>query len=1288
VRHNHNAAAAVIGISFELPQCARWDTATEIFREGRACIRSMPLSRQKITGARVPDGGVEAGWIENVAAFDYRYFGLSRAEAEFIDPRQRRALQLAVMAIGNAGYAVGEISGGSAGVLVAGYGGPHPSLYNLLSEDDRRNGMAVTGSLHAYAAGRVAYHLDLRGPALVIDTACSSFLVALHQARFMLAHGETDLMLVGGYELVLGPVPRRETVGIRVVSGTNQCRPFDAAADGTTCGEGGGFVLLKRLHDAIRDGDHVHAVILGSAVNQDAGRSSGLTAPSPAAQADVLAAAWHSADVDPATISYLEAHGTGTRIGDPIEIHAISEAFRRYPARKSPCQISSAKANFGHLGCMAGLAGLVRVIAQFRATEIFPTAHFSTLNPLITMDPSMLRIADHRVPWPVDAMPRRAGLSGFGLSGTNAHAVVEEPPPRESPAAVRGERVILLSARDDADLRRQVSDLRAIIADRPARFDLAAASDVLAIGREHLPCRMNWVVTDPADLLEQLSAWPSSHPMQAVTSGSLVFTIGDGTGTDPDELGMHIHADSYPGFARAFAQAERERRRELWTPAQRRAMWALGMASALADFGVHPDLVLAHGIGTIVAQALNGEMDLAALLKKTERPAAAPAPPDSQRLADALAELGDEVTLIDLMDGTLSDEVAGLLQPGLTVTHASSLPQILATLHRQGRDLAWRSGMNAARRRIELPLPALDEQACWPPGTAPGAADAVTSETAPGEAGLLTASGGIVTAGDVVVQAAREVLKNSELTLADDFFEHGGTSLNGVQLVERLNERLGSQLDAMDLFDFPTLADIAKALERSLPTTAGNAAVTPDAPPRAAEGADVAPLSGQQRAIWAAALLAPESAAYNVPGALLLNGPVDVEWLTTQLTTLVGRHPMLRCILRDDAEGPVQVVKAAEETQVVLQQVAAGFPGLTAEHGRARLIAWLHDLVSEPLSLQDGTPPVRFYLASARFEDSVEHALLMVFHHVFFDGWSWRIVMDDLARGVPRGPQARSYLDYVREQQHLLDGSQGEALEQFWASYLAGARPTSLPAEHAATTEPALSLTGSDLPLPIGTDLGDRLRTVARRERVTLNTVLLAAWIALLWRISGDRDVCVAMPAANRSAPDVAIVGCYANTIAVRVRLNPRGRFSVLVAEVRGALLAALAHQELPSDRIRKAARPDSAELVASTIFGFQSDLIPIERIGPNGPAVELLDVGSPQSTFLLDLAILEYGDGLWARMRCSQLFTEQTVQGWLGAYHQLLEEIAARGTGPDLLSLFGPTDEDRHEEFPPDFDF
>ncbi|MFF3226794.1 condensation domain-containing protein [Nocardia suismassiliense] len=1316
-------AVAVIGVAFELPGCADWESLTALLRHGRDAMRRFPATRAAATGVTRSATDRDGGWLDDITGFDYRYFGLSKAEAELIDPRQRRMLQLACRAIGHAGYAQGELAETNTAVVVGGYGGPHPSLSDLLPAADRRLGPATTGSLHAYAAGRIAYHLDLRGAAQVVDTACSSFLVALHEARWKVARGECDSALVGGYELVLGALPQHGSDGMGVLSAVDRCRPFDAGADGTTYGEGGGFVLLKRLDAALRDGDTVYAVLRGSAVNQDARRGAGLTAPSPQAQTEVITAALRDAGISAGAISYVEAHGTGTKIGDPIEIQGLIDAYAGIEGR-GPA-VSSVKANLGHLGCMAGFAGLVRIIAQFRAEEIFPTAHFEQPNPLLGLASAPLRLADRREPWP-STSTRYAAVSSFGLSGTNAHVIVAAPDPLpDNDVAAADAQVVVLSARDSAGLRAQVQRLHDQVTADPAGFDLAAAAEVLSVGRAHFAHRHAWVVHDAKELLDRLTdslAAPPEDRSASPDPAPVVVALGDpGDVTAEDLLTV---ADAFPGVAEFVAEAERHVAAANWTSAQRGLVWLLGAHRVLADAGITADLLLSHGVGATAARVLRGDDDLSAALAADP---GTPTPPNAETLRTVLADLADPV-IIDLAPGSA---LSALLAAEPATTVESTPVHALCRLYLAGHQIDWRRVLGRApRRRLELPVAPLAEVHCWPTVTeaialaaaptadtsiaavfgastttasaapvapsatqtpavsvAPTAAASATPTTpatpaAPYAAASATptptASATSIAAAptpldsataesvaDIVLALAREVLKEPEVVPSDDFFDIGGTSLNGAQLVARINERFGTDLGVLDLYDYPDLAGTAAAVAELVGETAStptdneptavpapNIPLSENTPPP-----DEGPLSGQQLAIWAADQLDPDTGAYNVPAALLLDGAVDTAALTARLQAVVARHPMLRARIVNSPTGPRQAIAPADETRVALTETALELTDRTAAESREELLDRLRDLVAEPLP-PDG-PPGRYQLVRAQFRDGDQQILLLTFHHLFVDGWSWGLLFAELGSepGTLPVPERR-YLDYVTDQHALLDGPTGAELTTFWSEYLSSTRYVPLPVDQDAGET---SVGTKESALPIDSDRATRLRELARRERCTLHTVLLTAWMTLLRQLTGEQDVCVAVPAAGRKPIDEPVVGNYATTLVVRARVQPEQSITALLTAVRTASLQALDHQDLPTDRLRRIARPNSADPLAATMFTVTSGVEPLRQLGPEGPAVELLDVGQGGAAFPIAVTVLEYGSQLRCRVQYDPtMFRADTIHTWFDSYHALLDRLAA----------------------------
>ena len=415
-RADDRVPIAIIGMGCRFP--GGGDDPTRFWQAllaGTDAIQALPAARLDLPG----HGGrnLQAAFLADVAGFDAPFFGIAPREAPFIDPQHRLLLEVAWEAFCDAGIEPAGLGGSGTGVFV---GMCNYDYAGIAAAGEQIAGYAGTGSAPSIAAGRLAYTLGLSGPAMVVDTACSSSLVAAHLGVQSLRRGESDLVLAGGVNLILGQGTTTALGQLQMMAPDARCKAFDARADGFVRGEGCGLVVLKRLPDALADGDRIHAVILGSALNQD-GRSAGLTVPSGAAQEAVIRAALADAGLEPGAIDLIEAHGTGTALGDPIETHALRDVFKE---RDRPLWVGAVKSNIGHAEAAAGIAGLIKAALALRERRLPPNLHFQRLNPHIDLGEVDLR-------FPAEAVTggfRHAGVSSFGFSGTNAHLVLAAPP--------------------------------------------------------------------------------------------------------------------------------------------------------------------------------------------------------------------------------------------------------------------------------------------------------------------------------------------------------------------------------------------------------------------------------------------------------------------------------------------------------------------------------------------------------------------------------------------------------------------------------------------------------------------------------------------------------------------------------------------------------------------------------------------------------------------------------------------------------------------------------------------
>ncbi|MYW14877.1 SDR family NAD(P)-dependent oxidoreductase, partial [Streptomyces sp. SID2955] len=477
---------AVIGLAGRYPGAPDLDTFWRNLAGGVDSIVEVPADRWDHAAYYSPDRDAEGrtysrwgGFVDGVDRFHPAFFGISRRDAERMDPQERLFLTAGWHAFEDAGRLPRDATTRDTGVFV----GVMWNHYQLLA--DEAGGVAPT-AMHASVANRVSYALDLHGPSLAVDTACSSSLTALHLACESLRRGECDMALAGGVNVSVHPQKYLQLAQGQFLSADGRCRSFGAGGEGYVPGEGVGAVLLKPLRRARADGDHVHGVIRATVVNHT-GQTSGFTVPSPAAQGELIRQAFARARWDPATVGYVEAHGTGTSLGDPIEVEGLRRAFADAGLPPGAVALGSVKSNIGHLESAAGIAGLTKVLLQLRHRELVPSLHAERTNPHIDFDDSPFRVQRERRAWTTGDTPRRAGISAFGAGGANAHVLVEEaPPPPTRALAPAGPWLFVLSARTPEELRAYAVRYLEFLdgTGRPASWVAQRAAEVLGVPPE------------------------------------------------------------------------------------------------------------------------------------------------------------------------------------------------------------------------------------------------------------------------------------------------------------------------------------------------------------------------------------------------------------------------------------------------------------------------------------------------------------------------------------------------------------------------------------------------------------------------------------------------------------------------------------------------------------------------------------------------------------------------------------------------------------------------------------
>jgi acyl transferase domain-containing protein/acyl carrier protein len=625
-----NEPIAIVGLACRFPGANTPEEFWSRLERGEDCIREIPPERAVFGWPEaVPRW---AGLLEQIDAFDPGFFGISPREATSLDPQQRLALEVAWESLERASIVPETLVGSKTGVFLGLYATDYHHRF-VTRPFQQRETYDLTGNMLSMAPGRISYSLGFQGPSLTVDTACSSSLVAIHLACASLRTRESDLALAGGVNLIISEDISIGLAHSQALSSDGRCKTFDASANGFVRGEGCGIVVLERLSDAQRNGRQILAIIRGSAVNQD-GKSTGLTAPNVLSQQALLREALTTAGLEPQQVSYIECHGTGTSLGDPIEVDALKAVYAGGRSKDAPLWLGAVKTNIGHLETAAGVAGLIKVVLAMQHRRLPPNLHLRHLNPRLGLEGTSLVPLRSATAW--DAQVRIAGVSSFGLSGTNSHVILEEGPAAPGQVASQTSATqtpVLLSGRSEQALRDQARSLSEHVESRP-ELPIAAIANTLATSRTHFEHRACIVAADREQLLAALHALASGTPHAAYVdaaakvSGKLVFVF-PGQGSQWPEMAQALleqssvfrasieacaaaidaHTDwSLLAVLRGDPDAASLERVDVVQPVLFAMM--VSLAALWRSFGIVPHAVIGHSQGEIAAAHVAGALSL------------------------------------------------------------------------------------------------------------------------------------------------------------------------------------------------------------------------------------------------------------------------------------------------------------------------------------------------------------------------------------------------------------------------------------------------------------------------------------------------------------------------------------------------------------------------------------------------------------------------------------------------------------------------------------------------------
>ncbi|MDX9860533.1 MAG: aminotransferase class III-fold pyridoxal phosphate-dependent enzyme, partial [Rhodospirillales bacterium] len=840
---------AIVGIACRFPGGANspgqfWD----LLADGRDAVGPVPPDRwntDRWWDANPDSPGKlyirEGAFLDDVKGFDPAFFNMTPKEAQALDPQQRLLLEMSWEAFDASGVDVRRLAGSRAGVFIGLSNYDYIQAHIHSGDPTRIDAYSGSGAMFSTAAGRLAYFYDFKGPCLTVDTACSSSLVALDLAVKSLRRGECDVALAGGISLILSPDSTVALCKVKALAADGRSRAFDDDATGYGRGEGGGLLVLKRLDDARRDGDRIQAVLAGSAVNHD-GRSNGLTAPNGLAQQQVIRDALADAGLSPDAIDYVEAHGTGTPLGDPIEFGALRAVFGRRSSSR-PLWMGSVKTNIGHTEAAAGIAGVIKVVLALRHRRLPKSLHFSRPNHHIDWDSASIQVVAEARDWTDASGPRTAGISSFGLSGTNAHVILTEPQEAEEPAATvdrsGGVHVLPLSAATGTALRAVAERWR----ERLAAASADEAADLCHAAARRPALRERLVVSGRtvSELAAALSSLPEerfARSLRRLGTRGVVFLFGGG------QQGLATAGRTLtqcrPSFRAAFERTDPQQ------PALYRLQVAL--AALWVGWGVRPAAVIGCEAGVKAAAEVAGrpESEGGTLPFYSATRDRLPEVFAAARAAgyDTFVEIGPSADLIQqLRDGIGQD--AGLLVDSLNpeADEDGHIVSSLAALWENGIDIDWTAfGAPRPRRKVEAPTYPFQRHPYWldvapvrPAGAAAQAAPARPADPADHKQEAPSMDKTVRIIGELVAIVAEiSGFPVAEIDPCERFSDMGLDSLMLVRLGQVVEKTYGVEAQTSQLFAaLGTIEALADHVIRQAPNVAP-ADVAAEAPARPA----------------------------------------------------------------------------------------------------------------------------------------------------------------------------------------------------------------------------------------------------------------------------------------------------------------------------------------------------------------------------------------------------------------------------------------------------------------------
>lgn len=1238
---------AIIGMAGRFPGAKNIEEFRQNLIQGVDSVREPDENRLANTSCDLSKAYKPLGFVDDIDQFDHKFFNISKSEAVHMDPHQRLVLQVAYEALENSGYPLCHFDGSETAVFI---GDTDQDYYKLATVFDPT---LVTGSSSATTAGRISRQFNLRGVATMLDTACSSSLLAVHMGCNEINNEDADMALACGVRFIIQPEEKSgEDVDLGIMSADGKTRSFAEDANGTGAGEAVGAVLLKSLEKAKADGDIIYAVIKGTAANQDAKLSGSLTAPSSQAQAEVIRKAWKRAGIDPLTIDYIETHGSGTKLGDPIEVGGIDQAYAGYEREKNSVKISSVKSNIAHTGGAAGISGMIKAILSLEYGEHYPSLHYNKPNPFIDFASSVTQVQTSFEPWEVENGPRRCGVSSFGLSGTNVHVVLEQAEKSKLESSTTA--LFAFSAKNDKTLRELDLRFRSYLENKSTLEKLAAAA-TSTFGRSTLNHKAYFTVSADGQLGETKFQEEDCIPAEKL----LMLFSPDSSCTGEQILDL-IESDS-----RIAATVEEANKHiEKLNENSRRFLMHLGIYRALEAKGIQTENLLGIGTGDLVVACILDEMSFEEALQEAHNEEKWEVQDLKKKLRGLIQRESEDGKVLFIepgFEGCLSKQLANLPFPEkeeyaevVSLKENEHLPSLLGSIYLSGFPVQASKFVDRQFTKYPLPASIFQPVRCWlKPVSIPGE-KTTTKEDLSEDASLQLS----VEQAPVNEEAYREIIPENwtateqkvaaiwievlhldRLSLTDDFFALGGHSLMATRVISRIENTYGIKLVFKDIFTFATVQTLAAGIDELL---ASGQTSSVSHPMKNAEERDFYPLSQAQKRLWLIHEMSQgENLAYNLPAALHLKGSFDPDTANTILKELVQRHESLRTSFEEKDGSPIQIIHSAVEFE--LERTTGNWSDL--EQIKSDFL--------RPFDLKNAP------LWRVRCVDLGKEEFLLLFdmHHIISDGVSLGMLTQEFLSAYQgeQLPQLEyQYKDFAMWQQEAFENGYMAKQGEFWADVFKQTVPKlNLPYDKKGSNSPAPL--GGTFQFEIEAKTVEQIHDLSAKNGGTSFMFMLSCFHILLGKIAEQKDFAIGTPIAGRSQQAMErIVGMFVNSLPLRNSFNDDQAFIDFFKQVSQNSFAAFENQDYPFELIVDELQMEDASLF-NTLFVLQN--LGKSAVEMKGLHIESVDFSNNTAQFDLTMEVNEDGGRYLVNLYYNaEVFEEASIQIMSEQYQHVLQ--------------------------------